>query len=84
MKLSPGLSFVETGRSVPVFSLRHRLFYTPILVRDVAAVMPIAGVALRLEAADLPATDAHGGENYTRVAVALASGRAAQVYVGSR
>jgi len=42
---------------------------------------PIAGVALAIMAADLPAVDDYEGENYARIAVTLASGRRAFVYV---
>ncbi len=44
-------------------------------------IAPIAGVALSITAADLPAVDAYEGENYERIDVVLASGRPAFVYV---
>ncbi len=55
----------------------------PILVPDLAATTPIAGTALRIEADDLAAVDAYEGATYARVAVTLASGRPAQVYIAA-
>ncbi len=55
----------------------------PILVPDTAAAS-IAGSALAIEPADLPAVDAYEGATYARIGVTLMSGRAAQVYVAAR